>query len=269
VLRQLPIAGSALLAAATLAACGGQTLSIDPIAKAADKTDAAPPAHFTMAATIEGQGGITFTGSGVVTGHGNTMDMHMHVPKQPGNDPFDAEVVQLEGDSTIYMKAAVFADGMPKGKHWVAIAQNDPFGDFSQNDPAQMLQYLRGAGSVDEVGTEDVRGVSTKHYKATIDLHKVADRLSGSKRKLVEQAAQVLGEAGSKVPLEVWVGDDGYVHRIHMDWRVQNPQQPSDRFALTMDMDLFDFGTQDTIPHPAEAETIPLKTVLERIRNGG
>jgi hypothetical protein len=158
---------------------------------------------------------------------------------------------------------------LPKGKRWVSIAQNDPFGDFSQNDPAQMLQYLRGAGSVDEVGSEDVRGVSTTHYKATIDLHKVAGKLSGAQRQLVDKAAQVLGEANSKLPLDVWVGEDGYVHRVRMDWRIQNPKQPSDTFALTMGMDMFDFGTQDAIPHPTDAETIPLKQVLERIQNGG
>ena len=255
-----------------LAGCGDSSgvVSLDPVAKAAERTESAPPAHFTMDVRFEGQDGIRFTGTGVITDHGNTVDMRMHVPNQGSDPAFDAEVVMIDGDDKIYMKTAAFGDALPAGKHWVSMEDDDPLGDLGQDDPGHMLEYLRATGSVKAVGRGDVRGVSTRHYAAQVDLHKLADTLDGSQKQLVETAAKVLGDAGSKtIPLDVWVGADGYVHRFTMDWRVHDPKQPADSFRMRIALDLYDFGTQDAVPHPPSDETISFKDVLEQIQNGG
>src|SRR5439155_14054622 len=89
---------------------------------------------------------------------------------------------------TVYLKLpAALARGIPGSKAWVKIdaaAAGQRIGvDLSalstaqSGDPSQTFDYLRGASDdVTRVGTDDVRGTQTTHYKDTLDLNKAADR---------------------------------------------------------------------------------------------
>ena len=54
-------------------------------------------------------------------------------------------------------------------RRWASVPRTD--------DPSQILESLRGvAGDLEVVGTEEVRGVATTRYTATVDLARALDR---------------------------------------------------------------------------------------------
>ena len=54
---------------------------------------------------------------------------------------------------------------------------------LGQGDPSQALDYLRATGEVEEVGTEQIDGVETTHYRGTIQLDAVAEQVPAEQRE--------------------------------------------------------------------------------------
>src|SRR6185295_13430904 len=138
-------------------------------------------------------------------------------------DPDDLKTELRLVDKTLYMQMGVLQKQLPKGKKWLEL-DAEKIGqslgiDVSQlsqyNDPTKMLDYLRSSGKVEEVGSEDVRGVATKHYRATVDIAKAAENLAGagktSAKTGLDKLVRFLGD--SKVPVDVYIGDDKLVRR--------------------------------------------------------
>jgi hypothetical protein len=250
-----------LFAAALLAGCGGDTASLDPIAQAADKTREAKSARFTLRAEIRDptEGVLAFSGPGAFTDRGQSMRMRMTV-NATADTPKTVFEMLLVGE-TYYMRSPLFGVLLPSGKRWVKFT--DPNGavlsGLGQNDPAQVLEFLRATGDVDEVGTETIRGVETTHYKAEVEIEKVADRASPEQRPRVERLIDAIKSAGiEKIPLEVWVGDDDLVRRMKMDWTFSNPDKPSERASIKFTMDLFDFGADVSVEAPPASHVADL-----------
>lgn len=126
---------------------------------------------------------------------------------------------------------------------------------LNQSDPSQALDFLRGAAKdFQRVGTEQVRGTQTTHYKGDVDLAKVAlDAPADVKlvyRQLLQQSAQ------KTVPMDVWVDGDGLVRRVRFT------QKLAGGASMSMDEDLYDFGTQvETKPPPAD-EVLDLTALI-------
>ena len=67
------------------------------------------------------------------------------------------------------------------------------------------------------IGTEEVDGVQTTHYKATVDLDKYPDLVPAGQRDAVRKAIESLEKTThvTEFPMHVWVGkDDGLVRRV-------------------------------------------------------
>src|SRR5438876_404094 len=93
--------------------------------------------------------------------------------------------------SSEYVGSSLFAGKLPGGARWVKIDLGRVTQALGlnmqqlagQSNPAQFLQYLRAtAGTVTPVGSELVRGVPTTHYRATVDLDRVADVVPSADR---------------------------------------------------------------------------------------
>jgi hypothetical protein len=244
-----------LLLVLPLAACGGTSdvTSLDPVAQAADKTTSVAGAHFQMSARIGDKSDtIAFSGPGEIADHGKRLHMRLTLPAsvlgagEKGNAQFEL----VSSDNAYYLRGGPFQQLAP-GK-WVKVKSTDPSFQLGQNDPSQMLQYLRATSNIDEQGKETVRGVATTHYAARLQLDKVADRVSPDAARALKQATKTLG--AKEIPLDVWVDGDGLVRRIKMDW---HPQSAS--FVLSLD--LFDFGNVD-IAVPADSDTVDLSNML-------
>jgi hypothetical protein len=163
-------------------------------------------------------------------------------------------------DGAVYMKSGLFAGISGAQKQWVKIDLNQlgmssaaDLGAGQSGDPSQVLSYLRGlTGHVDEVGTDEIRGVQTTHYRATTSLQKALERLPEEQRKTLEATVQNLGD--TTIPIDVWVDGDGRVARVATQYTMNVSGQS---ISADMQFDYFDYGT------PADVQAPPADQVAD------
>jgi hypothetical protein len=119
-----------------------------------------------------------------------------------------------------------------------------------QTDPSQGLDFLRGASGVQAVGNEDVHGVPTTHYTGVVDL-----RSLGTEHPEMKPSIDQLTEQSgiSRVPIEVWIDDDGLVRRIK---QTLGGNGSGLQMNMTMTTDLSDFGTEVNVEEPPADEVV-------------
>ena len=178
------------------------------------------------------------------------------------------------GRAIIYLKLPALTRLLPGGKPWIKMDLNElgkqagiDISQFTQfaNDPAQMVDWLRAAsGDVTTVGTETIDGVSTTHYRATVDLDKYPDLVSPENRDAMRKAVDSLEKAAhvSSFPMHVWVGKDGLVRQVRAVFTETIQGQTvnvvtSERF--------YDFGTPVSIALPSDDQV----TDTSRLTTGG
>lgn len=265
--------------AAVTAACGrsdgGNPAAL--IAAVPDRVADAGSARFTMEMTMRSQD--LPGGSATITGDGQgrfdrqlmqmTMDMGDVLQGMPGAADNGSVEMILDGDM-MYMRMPFLEPMLPAGKRWVAMDLETvgkqagvdlrALMQASQNnDPSSTLEMLRGVseGDVEVVGQDNVRGVSTTHYRATIDLDKA---LEAAPEDGADQIRALVQQAGvpNRLPVEVWIDDDGllrrYVQTIEMT--VEGTDQPIGQ-SLTMEM--FDYGVQVDVERPPAEQTIDVR----------
>jgi hypothetical protein len=122
-----------------------------------------------------------------------------------------------------------------------------------------MLAYLRAtSGKIEKVGTEKIRGVETTHYRAKVDLDKVAAQAPPSLRKTYRASIQSLkqGLGTDTIPVDVWVDGDNLVRRLAEHLPVAQGGK------IDFSVDFYDFGAPVSIAPPPASETLDLGTVL-------
>lgn len=211
-MRRLAYAFPFLVVPLAAAACGGNksaststaSLSADPLVAvkdAARKTVQAGSEHATLAGRIVASGqAISFTGTG-------DFDTSRHLGSMNANVSVGGLVTPVEEVSrgtVIYVKSDLIGAMLPAGKTWVKIdvaktgaAQGASISSLLSQDPAHALTELQSLKSVTKLGAVQLGDVSTTHYRGRIDL----SVLTGTPMK-------------GKGTYDVWVGDDGYVHRV-------------------------------------------------------
>ena len=235
---------AALVAAATLTACGSSSVSADSVANAATKTADVKSYRMHTSTTIHANGkALHFASNGAFDPKGRrgrmTLDLSQLAQAQGPQGTainFGYATLVLHG-TDLYMRIPLLrAGGL---KPWVKIdlrrsgqAGGINFDSFLRlgagGDPTKQVRVLHGVGRLRKEGTETVRGVSTTHYSGTIDLTKVA---SG------RQLARAVGS--SKIPVDVWVDGHGLVRRER--WNEQLTLGTA-KTKISTTMDLYDFG---------------------------
>jgi hypothetical protein len=119
-----------------------------------------------------------------------------------------------------------------------------------------MLDYLRGAGEVTDEGDEEVDGVATTKYTATIDLEEVMAEVPAAQRERVQAQIDQLGTDLPELPVTAWVDDDGLPRR--MELALDLPQLG----AMTMTVSWSDYGEPVSIEVPDAGEVTPAADVL-------
>lgn len=166
--------------------------------------------------------------------------------------------------ATLYVRSPVFAQLLPAGKEWVrldlsklASAEGVDLGSLVDSNPSpnSALAYLSGSsGSVRVVGHSKVKGVETTHYRTTIDLRQAARKAKGSAKRSIRRVINVAGVR--KLPVDVWVGDDGYVRKIIYS------QHSSRNQAAKITMELYDFGSTVTAGAPPASSVVDFQQLL-------
>lgn len=142
--------------------------------------------------------------------------------KMEGSSQVPAALVDQEilmDGSFVYSPVPPCPTGAFGAKPWVrydSAAGLDPT-SVTSSDPTAVLEALRGAGKVEEVGNEKVRGSSTTHYKVTLDLDKALEKVSEDRREAVKAIFASLSDKG--LDFDVWIDDE--------DLRPGDPVLPS------------------------------------------
>lgn len=218
------------------------------------------------------------SGQGAVNNESGDADITMRMP------PVGKIETRMIGD-TMYMRfSGTFPGQPPGGKPWMKMdldeLSREQFGaSFFQMRgasvaPEEQLGYLRGVSdSVQQLGEEEVRGVPTTHYRATVDLEKAAaEEKDVAVRRAYEKVTEQIG--ASELPMEVWLDEKDRVRRIKTVTPV--PEEPATGGAsdgskveaqgkMTMVYEYYDFGAPvRVVPPPAARTTDVTDMALQR-----
>jgi hypothetical protein len=184
------------------------------------------------------------------------------VPGQSADGSVPFEIIEATPD--FYMKSPLFAAALPSGKSWVHIdiakaGRDVGLGDptqFQASDPAQVVQNLRATSSkVERVGTEDVRGVPTVHYRARVELRRLPAVVPPARRAAAERYTDRLIQltGTDSYPIDVWIDRRHLMRRAKLAMHM-NIQGTSTTFEMTSDM--YDFGPKPKAMPPPKGDTV-------------
>jgi len=267
--------------------CGTSTAALDPVAQAAEATSHLGGAHIALSVQVAAPGlpqPFTMSGQGFFNYSSEEGTLSLDTTSLPAgvsatlpSGPLHIE--EIFKSSTIYVGSPLFAGKLPGGARWLKIdlgrfAQAVGFNlqqlAGGQSNPAQLLQYLKAtSGSVELVGGGRVRGVATSHYRAAVDLGKVADVLPSSDRGQLHAAlAKLIAQAGtSKIPVNVWVDAQHLVRRLTLALSLSTGGQPA---QVNMTMELYEFGPTPSLNPPPAGEVFDAtQTALSGLRASG
>jgi hypothetical protein len=260
----------------TVAACGGGG---DDQASFDTSTSQAPEAEAVLHAgqntSAKQSGRVSFTASfrggssdGTMTGEGVFSGRKFHLTMDVGAlGALGGGQVEIVFASPIFfMKLPASSSAqLPPGKEWLKF-DLDKLGEtkgldlsqllqLNQSDPSQALDFLQGASEdFRDVGTEEVRGEPATHYRGTIDLQQVANEAPADLRKQYERLYRLSGQ--NTVPMDVWIGDDGLVHKIAFTQKVSNGG------SVTMEEEFYDFGTNEQVATPPADDVLDITALL-------
>jgi hypothetical protein len=170
---------------------------------------------------------------------------------------------------TVYTHSPQLSQMLGDGRKWVKVvgaqisaAAGVDVSALTQQgqDPGQVLAQLNAvSGDVETVGEEEVRGAATTHYRATVDLRRYPGLVSEPDRVAARDAVDALigRSAASRIPVDVWLDDDGRVRRLAQTLALEVGGGPSS--AIEQRFDLYDFGTKVRveIPDPGDVTDLP------------
>jgi hypothetical protein len=262
------------LCATALVGCGGDTLALDPVANAANKTAETDSARIAFSATIRvgNEGTMTMKGRGIFDGRSKTgwMTMGFSLPQgaqaQIGGSSSAMEMIFDGHDGLVmYMRSPLFEQQLGSNK-WVkmdmeklAKKQGLDLGSLmnaNQADPNQALQMLMASSNARVSGTDTIRGVRTTRYSFRVDLRRLAED-NKALRDSLDKVIKVMGV--DAYPAEAWIDAEGRVRRLKIAMSMNTPQGA---MSMTMVEDLYDFGARAEIFPPADDEVIDLSSLM-------
>lgn len=184
------------------------------------------------------------------------------MPTDP-DDPF-GDVADLLGEmevrtigDTVYMKFPFFTLLLGAETDWISMpadGSEDFTAEFSMapGDPNEIFDaYGDAPSTVEELGSENVNGVDTTHYRITFDVDQM--EMTDEEREELEASGLF---ADGQLPMDLWVSEEGYPVRMLLQIDgTQVDAPPEEQFELmTMQYDLFDINQPITIEPPPEED---------------
>lgn len=176
----------------------------------------------------------------------------------------EMETLQIGEQS--YMKFGLFSF-LGVTTEWVAMPPADAagtagsFGTPTPTDPLEFLEALdNGEIDIVKLGSETIRGTATTQYRLTVDPDKLRENATPEELEALD--AQGLEGFGGLVPIDVWIDDDGLIHRYVMAMTPSGDEATDAGFAsMTMTLDLFDHGDAIIVTAPDPANVTDLATL--------
>jgi hypothetical protein len=281
---------AALVAALALSGAAATGIALasppgaSPIAQAAAKTSQAGSFRlsFDLAFSVSGgtssvpAGPFSLTGQGAFDTRHSTGQLSLNLgalgallgaATGGAKVPSAIDVVILK--TALYMHYPALAQQLSPGKEWLrfdlaklprsATGGVSP-GQLKQVNPQQLITALQSAVSTSKVGTETVRGVSTTHYRAVIDMTKVVSALPASQRAATLKS---LRQAGlSKLPVDAWIDGSNYLRRLAVSTRVKSSGSAVTLKLLT---ELYDYGAKVKVSAPPASKVTDGTVLLNQL----
>lgn len=214
------------------AACGGGSKSpassaapIDAVKAAAQKTYAAGSEALTLSANVDASGqSIALSGNGAFDTKTARGSIHLDVNAAP----ISTTVEEVLMGTAVYLKSPLVTGGLPGGKTWLKLdlakvhVSGLDLQSLLAQDPGAELKRLQTLKSATKVGSDNIG----THYK-------------------------VHATTGTISAYDVWVGNDGYIHRVVV-------AQASPKVSVTID--LSKFGEKVTAAAPPAGQVYESKT---------
>lgn len=236
------------------------------IVLAATKTQDAGTARMTMKMDMTGgPQDVSATAEGAIDfeAHAGAMTMDLGALGQQAGI---GKIEMVTEGTTVYMKMPNHEQlGLPTP--WLKMDMEKMTGlqgmeslQQMNNDPSKQMEMLRGVSDdVEEVGTEELRGTSTTHYKATVDVDKALEQMPEEARASFKKTYEMMGT--TSIPTEVWIDDDGLLRRQKFEVdlsKAKGALAPGGQAPTNMafDIEFYDFGAEvDVEPPPASEVT--------------
>jgi hypothetical protein len=183
-------------------------------------------------------------------------------------DPSAWRIEAVQDDEVVYMRFPAMSSELPEGKSWVRVAAGETaemhgfdfsqLEDFTKNDPREALGFLRAASErIETVGTEELRGATTTHYRATVNLAEYEKLVPASEREeLGSMTNDLLEQSGlDELPVDLWLDEDGFVRQLVMSFSAKQPgtTEPVDG---SMKFELWDYGKAVDIDLPPASQVV-------------
>jgi LppX_LprAFG lipoprotein len=226
--------------------CGEEAVDDNPLAaldNAARKTKAAESfrQEFTMESDFEGAE-MSMDGDGTFSA-----DSTRGVMK--GSMELEGEEMTMEAvtvDGVMYLKSDKIP--LPDGKEWFKTA--DP--PTSTLSPSEFVTFLRGSEGVENVGTEEIRGEQTTHFRGPLDWNRLAQE---SDSELIQRLQRMPQVKQMDFIVDVWVASTGLPSRIAMD--ITAPEQSEGSMTFTAEMLEYNVDVDAEAPPASEVATLP------------
>lgn len=193
----------------------------------------------------------------------SSMSMDMAAMAQASGDAEDMppEMAEMMGSmevrqigDTVYLSFPFFTAFLGAETEWVSMPAEDDMAEEmtsgpTPDNPGHFLDsFSETDGTVEEIGSEEIRGIATTHYQLMVE-ENWQDELSEEDLSELEEQGPL---PDASFPIDLWVGDDGLVHRMAMDFQSENfPGTEGDEIdGMTMTFDFFDFGESVAIEAP-------------------
>jgi hypothetical protein len=138
-------------------------------------------------------------------------------------------------------------------------------------NPVLLLDLMAGplAGSVEDLGTDEVQGVTTTHYAANFDIAKALEhtrrkRFPEDRREAFRDVLDVLAVAGDIHPGEVWLDAEGRPRRFVLNLK----EEPIRHFVIEhrITLELGGFGDSGAVAVPSARERVDVRSVVQYLR---
>jgi len=184
------------------------------------------------------------------------------------DDPSGWQIDAVQAGTVSYVRFPAVADRLPAGKSWIrtdgkADVQGLDLDQIATSDPRTLLDLLKAASAeIETLGSEELHGVDTTHYRALIDPREYATLAPTEKRaelfSLVEQMGAQSGLA--TVPVDVWLDSQGLVRKLSLEISATKPGS-SESSDASIAFELWDYGEDVEIALPPASQVVDASAI--------
>lgn len=213
---------------------------------------------------------ITTTADGVDSGYTATGEQDLETGAiEMEADLGGTSTRQVTVDDVTYMSGSLFETFTGDQDGWVSVDLAEAGADAGLDvealsggptGPAALIAQLRGAaGEVREVGSEEIRGVDTRHLQVTVETDRALEQAPEETREQLRTFAESSG-LPDEYPMDVWIDGDGLPRRVRTVVEVEDEQLGPITQQTTLE--LYDFGAPVDIEAPPEERVTPIDELI-------